>query len=136
MTIFTYPDNAGSFARLQSISSDLNVPAPLYWTYKDLNTVIKDLVLRSSKGEKLMPESISANVSRTGIPAPVIVFAQVPTEKIYEFIRAYKSNGEWPVFAVLTQASLEMSLATLIEQLLEDRCKEEECRKSEATKTI
>ncbi len=117
--LFTISTSAKALARLRNHCLDIGLPAPGCWQHQHLHRSLRDLV---TSGEDFAPpDDFNATLRLTALKEPLILFCNVPPEQVQRMVKAYKQEGEWPVFAVVTKNSLEMTLAVLLEHLLQDR---------------
>ena len=123
--IFIYPDRKESLVELSICCKNLDLPRPICWYRTELNSQIKNLLSqaykRNSQHQKLDHDN---EIIEPSLAEPVILFSNIPTRRIQQIIGVYKSNGKWPIFAVITPTSLEMTLSCLLQHLLDDRNKE------------
>ncbi len=89
---------------------------------------IRELIRRDDRGDDPSGEACDAAPCVTDVGEPVVIFHHVPVDRIKALIREYKRDGLWPICAVVTPASLDMLLSTLIEHLVDDRSKESALR--------
>ena len=133
--IFIYPDREESVAELSMHCENLALPSPICWDPTQLNSQIKDLlaIAHSRSPQNHLPDHNNI-IAESSFPEPIILFANIPSTLIKQVIENYKSNRKWPIFAVITPASLDMTLSCLIEHLLDDRNKEITYKKQNSTK--
>lgn len=132
MTIFTYPDSAASLAQLKAICAEFGFGVPIFWDHAQMSRLVRDLVGEAERDTEGL--DFDRNAALAGIEDPVIIFyGPLSQAEIRKMIHAYKSRGQWPIFCVVTKPVLDMTLAFLIEQLLEDREDEAEIRAAQSS---
>ena len=122
MNIYIYPNKRDEFEKLREHCRELSFPDPILWRKGDTNLPIKDLLEYSAE----CPTDVDPGLCVSNLSEPVILFWGADKSVIREMIQTYKKQKEWPIFAIVTKQSLEMTLSCLIEHLLCDR--EEELR--------
>ena len=126
MPVFVYPNSQNSAILAAEILEHAALPTPILWDHTCLDRTIRDLVQVDKQTSWSMPTAsdIDMNVQRTGITDPVILFYGVDVPTIKDVIRDLKDRKQWPLLAVVTKSSLDMTLSCLIAHLLDDRAKE------------
>ena len=132
--IFIYPDRKESLLELYRCCENVNLPKPICWDESRLQAQIKQLITLTHSGNSL-DDSIDccSRITKPAITEPVILFSDVSQKLIKRVIAIYKSNSKWPIFAVITPLSLEMTLSCLLGHLLDDRKKELAYKKQQSS---
>ena len=130
MNIYIYPNKACEFEKLREHCRELSFPEPILWGKGNANLPIKDLLGRSAE----CSTDVDPGLCASDLSEPVILFWGADKSVIREMIQTYKKQKEWPIFAIVTKQSLEMTLSCLIEHLLYDR--EEELRYKRGEKLL
>jgi hypothetical protein len=131
MHIFSYPNSTVAIDQLQSFCSASDLPAPWILGEDDVETSLFELVARadSAQGVPSNPADPAIAAARFDLEVPVIIFHRINEEDIRGLISKYKAAGQWPIFVVVTPASIEQKLSFLIPQFIEDREREQAWRK-------
>ncbi len=74
------------------------------------------------------PRNLEKELEKVGA---IIIFHGFKQDQIKKVVQYYKKNRKWPIFAVVTPASLKMNLECLIGHLLSDRSEEKEIRQKQ-----
>ena len=115
MALFIYPHSASDLSTATDCSTALSLPCPLAWGDDLLEKRVIELV-----SQRITTDSTTLNT----IGLPVIILAGINREQLHEVLRWYKARSQWPIFATLTEQSLQMTFQELLEDLLQDRAQE------------
>jgi hypothetical protein len=121
MALFIYPHTAEDLSTGSACCAALSLPSPVAWGDDLYEQSIADLV-----GQRIP----SANQRLNTLGAPVIILACVDREQLAQVLAWYKSQGQWPIFATLTEQSLKMTFRELLSHLIQDRAQEAAARRT------
>lgn len=116
--VFLLPGKQEDIVRVQACCEQAGLAPPVQWDWAARNQTI-ELLLAAQPAERY---------DFSPLPSPVIVLHSIPKESIQAFARALKASGPWPLLALVTPQSREMSLDTLLTHLQDDQQKEAEIR--------
>ncbi len=129
MKLFILPYNESELSFLNALCLNLSLPLSTEWTAQHLNCPINELVqLPQKKPVEKLTSNLSTFETELKKVGAIIIFYRFNQDLIKKIIGHYKTNSKWPIFAVVTPASLEMPLKCLIDHLLFDRNEENEIR--------
>lgn len=130
MPVFVYPNSEESIVAATEVLAYAALPSPILWDHACLELTVRDLIQTTGNTERSTANIVDIHISveRTGILDPVILFYGEEPTNITTVIRQFKRRNQWPLLAVVTKTSLDMTLACLITHLLDDREKELEIK--------
>ena len=131
MRIYTYPGNEIFYKQLNWICQKAGLKDPVYFTHLDLHMKLSELTCREISGKR---GNFELNAAIAGLHESVVLFSEPDNQIIATFIMALKKNQLWPMLAVITPDSQDMSLSLLLEHLWEDRMLENKRRNIIANK--
>ncbi len=132
MRLFILPHNKSELTFLNALCLNLSLPPSTEWTAQHFDCIVSELVQlpQSAPVEQPIVNSPAFETELKKIGA-IIIFYRFNQDLIKKIVGHYKKNGKWPIFAVITRTSLEMSLKCLIDHLLFDRNEENEIRQKQ-----
>jgi len=119
--LYVLPLAEADYPTLADHCRALDWPAPTLWHHTDLHATVRELLARPSAPPAGEPV---ANRALTGLPAPVILCANLDGHAVRSLQRRYRDAGQRPILAVVTPRALTFSLAILLEHLAHDRRQE------------
>ncbi len=128
MLVLIYTLSNSDYVDLMECCSRMNLNKPYRLRESDLELDVKN-ILTAMKSDSRSGGDREFEITDKSFFDPLpfgsfIMFYQIPRKIIEEIIAWYKTRKQWPVFALILPASLEMKLKDLFQHLIDDRLKE------------